>query len=435
MAKVRRSVFIGVTAVLCVAVLALSGVVIWKHNESEAYRTRLENTYEQAFYDLVVGVDDIDVRLKKIGFSSSKDYQRELLIEVWRLSDVAESNLSSLNYRDTVTEKTSKFLNQLGDYAKYLAEKTESAPLTDVEKEAIGSLYKNCSALQSELKSVMEGFDEGFTFIEGGSEEGSLWSQTFSELEDTSIEYPSLIYDGPFSDTMMNRAPLGERGPEISERQGLEIVKRILGGAYETSEVEYLGKQEGKITTLTYASSEVVVQLSKDGRLISMNADTPVSESEFSDEECIAVAKEFIENAGFNGVSAVWVSNYYDNLYVNFVHEEDGVVVYPDLIKVKISKSSGRVTGVEAMPYYYAHTERNVPAPILDESAVRSKVRGELNVESVRLAIIPKGSKEILTYEIFGTYNGEKYFVYIDAETGEERNVLVVIDGEQGLLL
>ena len=433
--RVKRSVFITVTAVLGVAVLALAGVAVWLNSENQRHITMLENTYESSFYDLVQGVDDIDVKLKKINFSTSKEYQNELLTDVWRLSDLAQAKLGSLSHSDTVVLKTTRFLNQLGDYSKYLAEETENRPLTEEEKTAIKALYKNCQALGKELSAVMGRMEGGYSFVTDGEGSESLWSQTFSELEDTSIDYPSLIYDGPFSDSVQNRVPKGLGGENITPEQGLIKVKNILKGHYDVDTVKYVGRYDGDVAALTYEGDGVTVQLSENGRLLVMNASQPVGELIIDTDEATRVAAEFVENAGFCDMTAVWVSTYYDNAYINFVCEKDGVIIYPDMVKVKVSLASGKVAGVEAVPNFYCCTARDIPSPKLSEDDVRGLIRDGLEVESVRLAIIPRGSGETLTYEIFGTFEGEKYFLYLDADTGREVNVLCVIDGEQGLLL
>ena len=52
------------------------------------------------------------------------------------------------------------------------------------------------------------------------------------------------------------------------------------------------------------------------------------------------------------------------------------------------------------------------------------------------IALVPtKGGGEALTYEFFGTKGDDKYFVYVDAESGEEMKIMRVLDGERGLLL
>ena len=52
----------------------------------------------------------------------------------------------------------------------------------------------------------------------------------------------------------------------------------------------------------------------------------------------------------------------------------------------------------------------------------------------MRLCVIPENEDERLCYEVNGLYQQQTYLVYIDAATGEEANVLMVVDGAEGPL-
>jgi hypothetical protein len=45
------------------------------------------------------------------------------------------------------------------------------------------------------------------------------------------------------------------------------------------------------------------------------------------------------------------------------------------------------------------------------------------------------GENEVLTYEFYGTIGDSEYYVYVDAQTGEEVEVLTVIGTAQGKAL
>jgi germination protein YpeB len=233
---------------------------------------------------------------------------------------------------------------------------------------------------------------------------------------------------------VQNREPKG-RGEKILTTTGLNYVRKILKGYVDADEIEYVGKTDGRLTTLNYRASGVVVQLSECGKLISMSAASEVGERTISTQEAEKTALEFLENAGFYGVSAVWVSYYYDNAYFNFACVHDGVIAMTDLIKVKVSLATGKVVGVDAQAHFYCCTERENLAPSVSEEEVLAGVPSSLQLEHIRLVLIPKGTSERLAYEVYGTIDGQKYFFYYDAETGKEIDVLIVIDSEQGLAM
>ena len=120
---------------------------------------------------------------------------------------------------------------------------------------------------------------------------------------------------------------------------------------------------------------------------------------------------------------------------VNYAYEQDGVVVYPDLIKVKIALDNGEIVGFESKGYIMNHTERDIPEPKLTEEQVRANFTGKRDLSTVGLAIIPHEFRyRNLCYELKGKLNDRDFLVYINAETGKEEKVLIIINTPEGIL-
>ena len=106
------------------------------------------------------------------------------------------------------------------------------------------------------------------------------------------------------------------------------------------------------------------------------------------------------------------------------------------MVVVKVASDSNKVIGIEALNYIYNHQERQIQTPTITEEEARINLSTDIKVENIRLALIPRdGGKELLTYEIYGIKGEDKYFVYMDALTGSEINILRVIDSDKGMLL
>ena len=105
---------------------------------------------------------------------------------------------------------------------------------------------------------------------------------------------------------------------------------------------------------------------------------------------------------------------------------------------LKISLDTGEIIGYEGLNYAFNHVERkaeDIKATISIEEAVLSASAILENIDA-RLCVIPINvTSEKLCYELVGEFNGEKYFIYVDAKTGEEINVLRMIDSNQGARL
>ena len=122
-------------------------------------------------------------------------------------------------------------------------------------------------------------------------------------------------------------------------------------------------------------------------------------------------------------------------LTINYAYEQDGVVVYPDLIKLKIALDNGEVLGMETTGYLNNHTVRDVSEIKISKEEAKANLNKNLEITSEGLAIIPTEWKtEILCYEFKGKVDDTDFLVYINAETGKEENILVIIDTPNGIL-
>ena len=123
----------------------------------------------------------------------------------------------------------------------------------------------------------------------------------------------------------------------------------------------------------------------------------------------------------------------FDN--VNYAYNDGGIIVYPDLIKVKIALDNGEVLGVETSGYLNAHKQRNNLEIVISIEDAKAKLNENLNILSEGMAIIPTEWKtEILCYEFKGKVEEKDFLVYINARTGKEEDILVILDTPNGTL-
>jgi len=120
----------------------------------------------------------------------------------------------------------------------------------------------------------------------------------------------------------------------------------------------------------------------------------------------------------------------------NFSYVSDGVVCYSDLIKVSVALDDGRVCGFEAQGYLSSHCVRELPQPAVSAEEAAAAVSPELSVEEVRLALIPSaGRYEKLCHEFLCSAEDEqKYIIYVNAESGEQEKILILLEDESGTL-
>ena len=105
-------------------------------------------------------------------------------------------------------------------------------------------------------------------------------------------------------------------------------------------------------------------------------SDADVVEARYTAEELLDTARAFLIEKGFGPMEMSYYSRFDGILTVNYAAVQDGVTLYPDLVKVQVSMRDGTVIGLEAGNYLRNHVERALEAPALtEEEAVRAAGR------------------------------------------------------------
>jgi germination protein YpeB len=103
------------------------------------------------------------------------------------------------------------------------------------------------------------------------------------------------------------------------------------------------------------------------------------------------------------------------------------------MVQVIVSLDSGNIAAYDANKFLLSHTQRTLPEPKISEQEARARVNKNLNIEEVRLALIPLDNlQEKLTYEVKGKIDEDTYYVYINAETGFQEKILLIVETPQG---
>jgi len=166
-----------------------------------------------------------------------------------------------------------------------------------------------------------------------------------------------------------------------------------------------------------------------------MQNNRQVTEEKISQEEANEIGKNFLSQKGFEGMKETYFTKLGNVLTVNYAYEYNGIVAYPDLIKVKIALDNGEILGIETDGYLNSHTSRTFDDVKLTIEEARENLNKDLEILDEGMAIIPTEWKtELLCYEFKGKVEGKEFLVYINAETGEEEDILVILDTPGGTL-
>lgn len=424
------------------------------YNQKQEYATAMQNQYNSALYELTHYVGDVQNYLAKAMISSTPEHGAETLTKVWREANLAEVYLSQLPVSSTELANTSKFLNQVSEYSYSLSRKNiYNESLTQEDLDNIKELYDYSTELSNTLNQLSTDMNEGRiswdeltkdTEIAFAQQVDNLSAATFSNLDQNFGEYAGLIYDGAFSEHMESSERKGLTGDEIDEEKALEVVKNFVGED-RISEITSNGLiVNGNIEVYDFSiklkdgdeNNPLTISISKiGGHIVNMNYNRNVDAEVISIEEAGNIAKEFLNSREIYNMKETYYLKESGIVTINYAYEQDGVTIYPDLIKVKIALDNGEVLGIETTGYLNNHTQREIPEAKISIEEAKSNLNKNLEITSEGLAIIPtEWETEIFCYEFKGKINETDFLVYINAETGREENILVIIDTPNGIL-
>lgn len=421
-------------AVLVIALL----MNIFQANRIQALQNQVNAAHHKAFFETLTLMDSMGANLEKLLIAGSHTMEQELLGSISRQADAAQDNLSSLPSSLPSISGSLKFVNQLGDFASATGKRLAGGgELTDDDRDLIATLKAGCSDLNGLLDEMVLNIRNGGDPFENAAESAPVILQA-NEENDPSVEFPSLLYDGPFSDGRPSGYAFTPEGEPVTQDQAIEQARRFLG---EERVLSIRSTGEGMTPAACWEISAYVKEgelsmavTQQGGHILYVICDEEPDDTRFSQAELIDLASAFLHSRGYPPCTVSYWS-FDDNIMtVNFAAMQNGVILYPDLIKVQMDGSTGLIVGLEALNYLSNHRNRENLKPGLTEEAARALLNPLLSIRTGRLCVIPTDTGEALAWEFDGYAENIRYLVYIDAHTGDELEIFRVIEDENGQL-
>ena len=437
-------------SVIIVFLAIIAVLVIYIYKKQTEYRQASENAYNMAFYEVVDYVQNVEVFLAKSLITNSPESSAESLTNVWREANLALGYLTQLPISSHEIENTSKFLNQVSDYSYSLYRKNlNDQELTDDDMKNLKDLHQYSIELENTLNQLSLDINDGRISWGELADKGkaafaqqvsNISQDSFDNLEQNFHEYSGLIYDGAFSEHITRKEKVGLTGENISEDKAKEIASSVFNNE-NIKEITSYGKSEGDITAFNFGitfndNSVATVSISeKGGHVIYMNKNREVTAEVLSQEEADKKAKEYLEQKGFKNMKETYYLKQSGIVTINYAYVQDDVIMYPDLIKVKVALDDGEILGIETTGYLNSHTDRKLEKPQVTVEEAGESLNKDLKIESKQLAVIPTEWKtEVLCWEFEGNIDGLDFIVYVNAKTGKEEDILIITNTPNGTL-
>lgn len=438
--------------------IALVAVAFWGSEQSalaEEYKNSTTAMYTRAFTELCDNMNNLETALGKLRVTASPAQYVLLLDDVWRLSGASVSLMSQVPSSHIDTADLNSFVVRLGDYAHGLTKKAvRGMPMTEEDQAQLAELHNACIRIGAELNERLEVGDVPVAVItndgyftseaseasDAASGEGEGGGQ-YQEQEGIE-EFPTLIYDGPFSESTEKQEARGLTGNPVSEEEARAAAAKVAG----LSEIEPQGTSDGTIPAYDFHGTyedgrEVDVSITQTGGhlLWMMSSATGGAEGvpeEAETERFRQAAEQYLAENGYVDMHATYAQYYGGCALINFAATQGDVILYSDLVKIWVDRETCSVVGVDARNYLFSHTERDLAEPAVSMEEAESMLSTNLTVEDRALALIPVTPQtERLCYEFKGTCGEEEYIVYISTETGEEEQIFRIINTEDGQLV
>lgn len=442
--QVSRRGKIRVRLYTSVLILVLFSAFVINAQKASELSRQLNADAERSLSTLEACMSSINTNLTKGLYANTTPMLSSMAISLTRDAASAKNSLSALPLSDTQLDNMLKFLSQVGAFVSTLDRKLSlGEPITSEERNQLKQLIDISQKLLSELDTITQGVEDGrVSFNQAGStlqksaDQSVQIDSAFGDAEQTITDYPTLIYDGPFSDHILNQSPKTLEGKsDISKEKALEIASDFIG--IDKSTLRFDSETNGVIETYNFFVDSINISVcKKGGAVLYLLGSSSAGESVISPEQAVENAKNFLSAKGYENMKESYYSTQDGICTVNFAYENEGVICYPDLIKLSVSLETGNIISFDARGYIMNHTDRPPVQSKISADEAKMSVSDYLTVMSSRLAVIPTDYKtEKTAYEFHcKTPDEQEVLVYIDVLTAKEDDILLLLYSDGGIL-
>lgn len=429
-------------SVCIVAVLTTYAII--GNNQSRAYKAKLEASYQQSLTELSECLDSIETNLTKSAYASTPTMMTNLSEDLYSECNSAKKALSHLPVEQMNLGGEYKFLSQAGDYAKYLSAKIEDGEeISNEEYENLKMFLEYAREYSEHINNMVTKCALGGRITENevksknNDSKLSNISINFDEAEETFSDYPTLLYDGPFADAVLNRDPVMIKDAEtITKEEAKEIAAKAVDANID--EVEFQCEEFGSIPCYDFIFEDYTIAVTKNGGYIAyIISSNRIKNRTITEENAINIASSYLNELGYENMEKTYYSISNNVCVINFAYSENGVIRYTDLIKVGVSMEDGQIFSIEAKGYLTNHRNREEFKGGISEDNAKSKLSSNIEIISSRMCLIPKkNGKEAYCYQFHCKSRGsdQELLIYINAITGEEEDILLLLYSDNGTL-
>lgn len=424
------------------AVIALGAVTLGLTTAVTVGAIDMRNTkngmmtgYRATMSELTGIIENVDNDLDRVRVSASSAQQSRILTDLLVQTRLAELDLEKLPMSAEMDANVTTFINRTAmECERMLAKLRKGEPLSSQDQEILEKLYVTNHSIRAELGNLAEKMTENdmkslINKMEGGVKE------IFDKIEDLTMEENRLFGDKK-EEKQGNGSQSTPKSEENSARIDATKAEELCSqyfSEYKIEEFQCIGEMTTRkgsaynVQGYDEKGSMLFAEIDQqNGALVRFDYFEDCTGENFDLENAQMLAEQFLKTMGYADMEVVRESENGTMTDFTFVYSMDGVAYYPDEIHVKVCRTRGVVSGMDASRYLQNHKERVEPNAKMTLGEAYGKLHEDLNVESSRMAVIKVGRSEKTAYEFLCSYKNEMYVIYLDANTGEEISIVNV---------
>ncbi|KPB06690.1 germination protein YpeB [Bacillus sp. CHD6a] len=429
--------------IIAVLAIAVAGTGYWgyqEHQDKNAVLINAENNYQRAFHDLVYHVDLLHDKIGTTLAMSSREQLSPSFAEVWRITSEAQNDVGQLPLTLLPFNKTEEFLTKTGDYTYQVAVRDlDKNPLSEDEYSTLQALYQKSDEIKQELRRVqsmvmsnnLRWMDVELALSAKDQPQDNTIIDGFKTVEKNVEGYDEADFGPTFTSMNQEDKNFSQlQGKSITEEEAKKIADKYLeleGNEKITITENGEGSKFGfySLKIVDKNQQDTFMDIAKKGGIpIYLVQNKESKKKNISLNEATEKARNFLKQNKFDTLD-LYESVEYNKLGIfTFVSNVDGVRIYPDSIKMKVSLETGEIVGFSAKDYLMSHHLREIPKAGISLDEAKERINDKVMIMEDSLAVINNDlGEEVLCYEFLGTIENDTYQIFINANDGREEKV------------
>lgn len=408
--------------------------------KSRKQEIMLQNYAQHSFINMMDYVHSVEDCLFMAMVCSSPVQAIDYLSEARQYTMLAEEDLCNLPIDESSQEQISHYLVTLNDISGTISRQlADGVALSDDENKMLEVMYGYCQDLSGALGCIHEDLLTGSSSWKDITKKSKnithdrlLAEQNVNlkRLAEPFSDMPAFEYNGKYSSHICNIEPKGLNGEEISKEDGEKIVRQLLyNSGEEYTDVQCMGEHLAEninvfCYTVTHKEDKnyyATIDITKQGGMLcnmaiyGKNGDAVIGLSEAEE-----IGRTFLAENGYKDMEVVFSEEQGNEADINYVYVKNDIFYYPDMCKVRISLSDGKIIGFDAHNYLCCHEGRFLKTPDFTIEEGMEKLNDKIEVVSSRHAVIFTGYKtEKQVYEYKCMALGREFYVCVDVDSKE----------------